>query len=509
MGLYHALLSLGEIPLVLLVFLPRIAASYAIVMLGQLCRRLAAVFASATSTYKQKANLRILIITDYMPPQTHGIAVRFQQYIENMRKMGHEVQVFSTNIIKERESSFDHPNMPAIVNPWNTANKMAYNPGFKLAWFLGAKQWDVVHVVYPSLLSLAILPVCNWRRLPVYCSHHVDMEFYVREYMRSSEALQRLGHVLLWLSSELPAAQLACVNAAPTLCFLNSHIPQCVGARRRIPSGVVDSRFKVDSDEQLLRERRELLERCGADANGCVGIMVQRLAPEKDTMHALVALRQLGDARGGRQRGGGGKFSLDGTRPFYLVVAGDGPSRAELEEYAASHGLPVTFLGNLRNDQLPPLYRAADLFVTCSASETYGLTVLEALACGTPVALPHCDVFDELWAHRVPPSWFYEHGDVDGLIRAMVAAGSLPAKEKLRKAPIKASWADATVELVAQYEQMVKDNLPYRRELATYTTAFNHFVRAMLVAAALWLLMRAEARLINRGLVALLSDISR
>ena len=45
--------------------------------------------------------------------------------------------------------------------------------------------------------------------------------------------------------------------------------------------------------------------------------------------------------------------------------------------------------------------RAADLFVTCSTSETYGLTVLEALACGTPAVLPHCGVFDELWIGRM------------------------------------------------------------------------------------------------------------
>ena len=62
-----------------------------------------------------------------------------------MRLRGHEVQVFSTNITKDRETSFDHPNLPAIVNPFNTHNKMAYNPGVKLSYYLGAKQWDLVH----------------------------------------------------------------------------------------------------------------------------------------------------------------------------------------------------------------------------------------------------------------------------------------------------------------------------------------------------------------------------
>ena len=41
------------------------------------------------STYEKKANLRILIVTDYMPPQTHGIAIRFRNYIDNMRLRGH------------------------------------------------------------------------------------------------------------------------------------------------------------------------------------------------------------------------------------------------------------------------------------------------------------------------------------------------------------------------------------------------------------------------------------
>ena len=69
------------------------------------------------------------------------------------------LQVFSTNITKDRETSFDHPNLPAIVNPFNTHNKMAYNPGVKLSYYLGAKQWDLVHLVYPSNIGVSVLPV--------------------------------------------------------------------------------------------------------------------------------------------------------------------------------------------------------------------------------------------------------------------------------------------------------------------------------------------------------------
>ena len=161
-----------------------------------------------------------------------------------------------------------------------------------------------------------------------------------------------------------------------------------------------------------------------------LGAQVQRLAPEKGTMRALEALSRLdreGAVAGGNSAASGrsGALSLDGRRRVHLMIAGDGPSKVHLEAYAAKNRLPVTFLGNVPNGQLPQYYRAADVFVTCSTSETYGeraewkqawpdrhslcsdqlfarataelyplclagLTVLESLACCTPVVLPHC-----------------------------------------------------------------------------------------------------------------------
>ena len=165
-----------------------------------------------------------------MPPQTHGIAIRFRQYIDYMRGAGHEVHVFCTDVVKKTESSFDHPNLPSITNPYNIHNRMAYNPGIKLAWYLGAKQWDVVHVVYPTNISWSVLPVAAWRRIPVYCSHHVDMEYYISEYVPFKPAAA-VGAFLYWPLTKLPAIIFAITNAAPTLCFLQNHMPKFPGIR--------------------------------------------------------------------------------------------------------------------------------------------------------------------------------------------------------------------------------------------------------------------------------------
>ena len=521
--LVNGIAEFGGLPVALLLFVPRCCISFLVIGVAMACRAVARLVQTA-SGYQRKANLRILIITDYMPPQTHGIAIRFRQYIDYMRKEGHEVHVFCTNIKRETESSFDHPNLPSIVNPFNVKNMIAYSSGIKLAWYLGAKQWDIVHLVMPSNIPWAVLPVVAWRRIPIYVSHHVDMFYYVYAYVKL-KLLADFGYTMYQFIMILPTAWLAQVNAAPTLTFLNEHLQwinqRC--ARKRIPSGVAHERFLVENQEQLVGERASLLAKCGLRGGGakddpCVILMVQRLAPEKGTMRCLEALAEI-------PRVAGKPLSLDGQRPLHLLIAGDGPSRKTLESYGKQHDLPITFAGNLPNTDLPPLYRAADIFVTCSTSETYGLTVLEALACGTPAVLPHCGVFDELWIGRIPNEWIYDEGTEvchasratphthtprtrtvlsshtarstslvcaqGALLAAMQNAGQRKSKTTLAKHPIKASWKDATHELLEQYEETIVANLPKRQNLASIISNLDSLLRAALVTLAAYALMRA------------------
>lgn len=70
-----------------------------------------------------------------------------------------------------------------------------------------------------------------------------------------------------------------------------------------------------------------------------------------------------------------------------LVVAGDGPDRAEVESLARSLGLTdrVTFVGRVEAEQKWELLRGASVVAVPSRYESFGLVVLEALAAGTPV----------------------------------------------------------------------------------------------------------------------------
>lgn len=65
-----------------------------------------------------------------------------------------------------------------------------------------------------------------------------------------------------------------------------------------------------------------------------------------------------------------------------IILAGDGPARAEVE--AAFHGLPVHFTGQIGAEELAALYGASDLFLWPAIQEAYGYALLEAQAAGLP-----------------------------------------------------------------------------------------------------------------------------
>ncbi|MDR2656154.1 MAG: glycosyltransferase [Oscillospiraceae bacterium] len=72
---------------------------------------------------------------------------------------------------------------------------------------------------------------------------------------------------------------------------------------------------------------------------------------------------------------------------LHLLIVGDGPARGSLEEQARRLGISgmVTFAGKVLHEKLPPYYAAGDAYVTASLSDTYSISMLEAMAMGLPV----------------------------------------------------------------------------------------------------------------------------
>lgn len=103
-----------------------------------------------------------------------------------------------------------------------------------------------------------------------------------------------------------------------------------------------------------------------------------------------------------------------------LVWAGDGPDRWALQALGESLGVPMVFLGFCNQSQLPGVYRSADVLALPSeGSETWGLVVNEALACGTPcVVSDACGCAPDMILPDVSGGVF-ELGDVGSLAKML------------------------------------------------------------------------------------------
>ena len=144
--------------------------------------------------------------------------------------------------------------------------------------------------------------------------------------------------------------------------------------------------------------------------------------------------------------------------PSVLVMVGDGPDRVEAETEARALGIDrdVHFLGKI--DAVAPLLAGADLFLLPSQSESFGLSALEALACGVPVVGSRAGGLIEVVKDDVTGA-LCEVGDVDGMATASVQI--LSDRERWQTMSNDAA-ADARArfsrdDIVRQYEMLYED----------------------------------------------------
>lgn len=203
----------------------------------------------------------------------------------------------------------------------------------------------------------------------------------------ASEAYRRVGPPSYRLADAVLVRSEAYARSAPGL----ADVP--ADRLRFVPNGIDPARFHPDGPRH-------------AGPDGGYLLFVGRLVPYKGLDVLLEALA-----------GPGG---------LPLLVVGDGPQRKRLEARARDLGVDARFLGRVADDELPALYRGARLTVLPSVNrqEAFGITLLESMACGTPVLasdLPGVGDVARLGGRTCRP------GDPDDLAEALEAALADPA----------------------------------------------------------------------------------
>lgn len=270
--------------------------------------------------------MRILLATDAWSPQVNGVVRTWQQTIRELEALGHEVEVM-------------HPALGATVAaPRYNEIRLSLAP-WRIVSRAMARPFDAVHIATEGPIGFEARRRCESRRIPYTTSYHTQFPEYMRRYFALPPAVT--WRFMRWFHGGARA------TLAPTQQVTEQLRAHGIARAQTWCRGVDTAQFRPIEGGLF------------ADLPRPVHLYAGRVAREKNI-----------DA------------FIDAPLPGSKVVVGDGPERARLER---SHP-HVRFVGYKFGDELAAHYAAADVFVFPSRTDTFGVVMLEANACGTPIA---------------------------------------------------------------------------------------------------------------------------
>jgi glycosyltransferase involved in cell wall biosynthesis len=270
---------------------------------------------------------RILVVTDAWTPQVNGVVRTLTTVVGELQAMGHVVDVIGP----DRFRTVPCPTYPDIA--------LSLLPRRRLVRLIEAFRPDALHIATEGPLGLAARSWAKRRGLRFTTAFHTRFA----EYLKARTGIP-VRPIYAWMRRFHAAGQGTMVAT--------QSLRDELAAR-----GFLNIRaWSRGVDIELFRPypRSEF-----ADLPRPVFVYVGRVAVEKNI----------------------GAF-LDLDLPGSKVVVGGGPQLAALQRAYPS----VRFTGPRFGEALARAYASADVFVFPSLTDTFGLVILEALACGTPVA---------------------------------------------------------------------------------------------------------------------------
>jgi 1,2-diacylglycerol 3-alpha-glucosyltransferase len=307
--------------------------------------------------------MNICMFTNTYLPHVGGVARSVATFAEDLYRLGHKVLVVAPTFHEDIDSAGEHYEvlrLPAIQNFNGSDFSLRIPIPFVINHKIDQFSPDVIHSHHPYLLGDAAIRAARTRNLPLVFTHHTLYEQYTHYVPLDSKTLR---HFVIELSTEY--ANLCAKVVAPSLSV--ARLLSNRGVARpieEIPTGV-DVQFFGEGQGEKIRQIH------GISQDKLVIGHVGRLAPEKNLTYLAEAVALF----------------LESNREAFFLVAGRGPSESKIKRIFANKSLrdQLRMLGTVTGQDLANVYKAMDLFVFSSKSETQGMVLTEAMAAGTPV----------------------------------------------------------------------------------------------------------------------------
>lgn len=326
----------------------------------------------------------VLIVSDAWEPQVNGVVRTLRATKQELERRGHRIVM----VTPDQFRSIPCPTYPEI--------RLALAMPHQVERLLQAAAADCVHIATEGPLGLITRRWCVRQGLPFTTSYHTQFPDYVAA--RTPLTPSMVWRYVRWFHR--PAAQI--LTATESL------------RAQLAANGLVKlAHWTRGVDQRQFHPAARPLPSL-ADLPRPIHLYVGRLAVEKSVEAFL-------------------ELDLPGS----TVIVGDGPQRALLE----SRYPHAKFLGALHGDRLASAYASADVFVFPSKTDTFGLVLIEAMACGTPVA-----AFPVMGPVDIVTT---DNGALRGDLREAIVAALTKDRDAVARSAACYNWSNATDQFVA------------------------------------------------------------
>jgi phosphatidylinositol alpha-mannosyltransferase len=377
--------------------------------------------------------MRIALVTEFYYPHLGGVT----EHVHNLAKVynaaGHQTVVVTSKMAMPQGTPDSHEYVTDedFVRRIGTS-RIIYSSGSfarittgfglrrQLRDLFRREQVDVVHIHGGLAPTFGILgPLAAWDvDLPVVATFH--------SWFPKSHLLRTFRRPAQW------AVRRHAANIAVSQPVVEAHARYVDADWEIIPNGVDTEFFRPNG-------------RLPADAlsQGPRLLFLGRLDPRNGLETVLRAMPTV----------------LDRFPDTRLVVAGDGPLRPLYERLARPVADRVEFIGRVNGDR-PEVYGSADLYLCPTTKASFGITLLEAMACGTPLVVSDITGFRELVSEGAE-AVMVPKDDAEAWARAAIELISDPSRRAvMRDAGLAKArtfaWPKVAEQVFAVYDRVTK-----------------------------------------------------
>lgn len=370
--------------------------------------------------------MKIAFFTETYLPNIDGVVTAILQFRKELERRGHKVFIFAAGDLKTMRKNKDRDVHYYLAVPFYPY------PNYKLALLpytaesvIRKEKMDIIHSHGMGGMGMAALYCSILNGLPLVGTLHTNIQ-EATHYVVPSRTAQGFAKQIAWRYLRFYYNRCDAVTV-PSQTMARLCISNGIRNVWVLPNGIDLKKFRP-----------------GRKAHrGKIALYVGRLVKEKN-LDVMIKSALLVSER---------------VRDIHYVIVGTGPAEKYYKDIVKREGVGhlFTFTGALPSEEVIGWYNKADVFVFPSVFETQGISAIEAMACGVPVAGANYLAIPDIVKEGYNGHLFDPH-HVDGCAKAIIR--TLDERNKLRRGALatakKFSIQRCTDQLLKLYGKLMR-----------------------------------------------------